>query len=137
LFVVPALIARTDAADMGFRRLGGDFDLREGSAFTTNLHMDGEAEVFVRGRTGLIARDYDQTAWVLRGADRLPGAIRRLSAAPAVASLWLGLREFFAADDARRLLHVGGSWDAPVVTGGTEVHAPQNPDDPQTLERAP
>ncbi len=71
----------------------------------------------MRGRTGLVARDYDQQVWILKGEDRLPAAVRRLGPTPRMAAAWLTLRELFAADEdrARALLRLQGSWDAPVV----------------------
>ncbi|HUI60523.1 MAG TPA: AsmA-like C-terminal region-containing protein [Steroidobacteraceae bacterium] len=109
------------AADRGLRftRLAADFDLEEGEASTSNLHLDGDAEILMRGRIGLVARDYDQQVWVLRGEDRLPAAIRRFGATPGVAAAWLGLREFLTGGAGpprtRAVLRLQGSWDDPIV----------------------
>ena len=46
----------------------------------------------MRGRVGLVARDYDAEAFILRGEERLPAAVRRLGPTPKVAALWLSLR---------------------------------------------
>ena len=119
LWIVFSPLGAAQSGSMSFDRLEGEFDLREGNAYTSDLHLDGDVEVIVRGRTGLLARDYDHTAWILRGEERLPVAIRRFGAAPAVASVWLGVRDFFAAGSPRRTLHVGGSWADPVVTTQT------------------
>ena len=124
LLAIPALVGGLEpgvAPDWGLRftRLAADFALREGQATTTNLHLDGDAEILMRGRIGLVARDYDQQVWVLRGEDRLPAAIRRFGATPGVAAAWLGLREFLAAGAepprSRAALRLQGSWDDPIV----------------------
>ena len=73
----------------------------------------------MRGRTGLVARDYDQQVWILRGEGRLPAAVRRLGPTPRVAAAWLSLRDLFAGgeqeDKARAALHLQGTWDDPIV----------------------
>jgi uncharacterized protein YhdP len=132
LFTVPALlhgIARPPGSDgttqpnapqeLAFRRLEADFDLKDGQARTSDLHFDGDAEILVHGRTGLLARDYDHTAWILRGEERIPAAVRRLGAAPRVAAAWMTLRDLLrgeSSDRARIELHLRGSWSDPIVT---------------------
>jgi uncharacterized protein YhdP len=131
LLAVPALVGGLDEPgsagvplergrhELRFARLEADFALRDGQATTSNLHFDGDAEILMRGRTGLIARDYDQQVWVLRGEDRLPAAVRRFGATPRVAAAWLSLRELFtgaeAQDRSRAALRLQGSWDDPMV----------------------
>lgn len=126
LLSVPALLAATTAqrADtaqraLGFAQLTADFELRDGEATTTGLHFDGDAEILMRGRVGLVAGDYDEQAWILRGEERLPAAVRRLGPTPRVAAVWLSLRELFAgaaAERARAALHLRGTWNDPIVT---------------------
>ena len=73
-----------------------DFALRDGLARTANLHLDGaDAEILVRARVNLLARDYDGEAFILRGEERLPSALRGLGPTPRVAALWLSLRQWF------------------------------------------
>jgi uncharacterized protein YhdP len=134
LLLVPALLSGIDqgtdssrtanlpvseAQGLRFSRLEGDFELSAGQAVTSNLHFDGDAEILMRGRTGLVARDYDQQVWILRGEGRLPAAVRRLGPTPRVAAAWLSLRDFFAGagreDGSRAPLHLQGSWDDPIV----------------------
>jgi uncharacterized protein YhdP len=134
LLLVPALLSGIDqgtdssktanlpvseAQGLRFSRLEGDFELSGGQAATSNLHFDGDAEILMRGRTGLVARDYDQQVWILRGEGRLPAAVRRLGPTPRVAAAWLSLRDFFAGagreDGSRAPLHLQGSWDNPIV----------------------
>ena len=125
LLAVPALLAgmSADAADQSapglrFARLAADYELRDGGAATANLHFDGDAEILVRGRVGLIAGDYDEQAWILRGEDRLPAAVRRLGPTPRVAAAWLSLRELLGGgtDRARTALRLRGTWNDPIVT---------------------
>jgi uncharacterized protein YhdP len=123
LLLVPALMSgiNQDAESHGLRfsRLEGDFELSAGEATTSNLHLDGDAEILMRGRTGLVARDYDQQVWILRGEGRLPAAVRRLGPTPRVAAAWLSLRELFAGargeEGSRASLHLQGSWADPIV----------------------
>ena len=130
LLLVPALMsgmaqgqnASLDVSEprgLRFSRLEGDFELSAGEAATSNLHFDGDAEILMRGRTGLVSRDYDQQVWILRGEGRLPAAVRRLGPTPRVAAAWLSLRELFAGagreDGFRASLHLQGSWDDPIV----------------------
>lgn len=125
LLLVPALMSGIDqggdssSGGLRFARLEGDFELSGGQAATSNLHFDGDAEILMRGRAGLVARDYDQQVWILRGEGRLPAAVRRLGPTPRVAAAWLSLRDFFAGagrdDGSRAPLHLQGSWDDPIV----------------------
>jgi uncharacterized protein YhdP len=106
--------------ELHFSQLAADFELRGGDASTSNLHFDGDAEILMRGRTGLVAHDYDQQVWILRGEGRLPAAVRRLGPTPRVAAVWLSLRELFTGADrtdngAGAALHLQGSWDDPIV----------------------
>jgi uncharacterized protein YhdP len=106
------------AGRLGFTQLTADYELREGSAFTSNLHFDGDAEIVMTGRSGLAAGDYDYRAWILRGEDRLPSAVRRFAAAPHLAAAWLALRDLLSGPPegrSRAELHLGGTRDAPLV----------------------
>jgi uncharacterized protein YhdP len=131
LLLVPALVRgmgqptvqatslpASEPRGLRFARLEADFDVSNGEASTSNLHFDGDAEILMRGRMGLLARDYDEQVWVLRGEGRLPAAVRRLGPTPPVAAAWLSLRELFAGardEGSKAPLHLQGSWDAPIV----------------------
>ena len=84
-----------------------------------DLHFDGDAEILMRGRVGMVSRDYDQQVWVLRGEERLPAAVRRFGATPRVAAAWLSLRDLFVGsgeqDRSQAVLRLQGSWDDPMV----------------------
>src|SRR6185295_20344876 len=114
-------VSETDSAsgDMKFRRFDGHFQLHDGQATTSDLHFDGDAEILVRGRTGLLTGDYDHEAWVLKGEERLPPSMRRLASTPRVAAAWLTLRELIggeATSRSRIVLRMQGPWNEPVVT---------------------
>jgi uncharacterized protein YhdP len=123
---VPALLsglasgrAHPPAPELRFERFSADYELEAGEALTSNLHFDGDAEILVRGRVGLLSEGYDERAWILRGEDRLPAAVRRLGAGPGVAALWLSLRDLFgseAVERSRARLRLQGSWSDPIVT---------------------
>jgi uncharacterized protein YhdP len=131
LLAVPALVSGLDVPgaaaasltkeqrELHFARLEADFELRDGQATTSNLHFDGDAEILMRGRVGIVSRDYDQQVWVLRGEERLPAAVRRFGATPRVAAAWLSLRDLFAGsgeqDRSQAVLRLQGSWDDPMV----------------------
>jgi uncharacterized protein YhdP len=114
-----ASLATSEPSGLRFTSLEAGFEVSHGVATTTNLHFDGDAEILMRGRTSLLARDYDQQVWILRGEGRLPAAVRRLGPTPRVAAAWLSLRELFAAsgrdEGARAQLHLQGTWDDPIV----------------------
>ena len=122
LLAVPELlggIASAGSRDIGFKRLDATFALRDGQATTSDLHFDGDAEILLRGRVGLLARDYDYEAWVLRGEERIPASVRRLPSAPRVAAAWLSLRELVGVEGANRsrtMFRLRGTWSDPEVT---------------------
>jgi hypothetical protein len=131
LLAVPALVSGLDAPGaagasltkeqhpLHFDHLEADFELQDGQATTSNLHFDGDAEILMRGRIGIVSRDYDQQVWLLRGEERLPAAVRRFGATPSVAAAWLSLRDIFGGsgsqDRSRAALRLQGSWDDPMV----------------------
>lgn len=131
LLAVPALVSALDSPGaagssltkqqpaLHFDHLEADFDLADGQATTSNLHFDGDAEILMRGRIGIVSRDYDQQVWLLRGEERLPAAVRRFGATPRVAAAWLSLRDLFGGggsqDRSRAVLRLQGTWDDPMV----------------------
>ncbi len=117
LLVVPGLIAGMGLPQLPFARLTADFAVADGQAVTSDLHLDGDTEILMRGRIGLLARDYDAQVWVLKGEERLPAAVRRLSPGPRVAALWMSLRELFTGVNRERAtLRLHGTWDDPMVS---------------------
>ncbi len=126
LLPVPALMAALSpqlpagsGPGLRFARVTAAFALHGGEATTSDLHFDGDAEIMMRGRVGLVARDYDAQAVILRGEERLPAAVRRLVGTPRVAAAWLSLRELFGGAPAERgpaVLRLRGTWSDPIVT---------------------
>jgi uncharacterized protein YhdP len=117
LLAVPALVEGLGLRQLPFARLNADFTVAEGEAVTSNLHLDGDTEILLRGRIGLLARDYDAQLWVLKGEERLPAAVRRLGPGPRVAALWMSLRELFTGEGREQAtLRLRGTWDDPMVS---------------------
>lgn len=114
-----ASLASSEPRGLRFSSLEAGFEVSQGEATTSNLHFDGDAEILMRGHTSLVARNYDQQVWILRGEGRLPAAVRRLGPTPRVAAAWLSLRELFTAsgrdEGSKAQLHLQGTWDDPIV----------------------
>jgi uncharacterized protein (TIGR02099 family) len=108
----------TDAG-LAFDTITGDFDIRDGNAYTQNLLLKGAAlDVGIVGRTGLAAEDYDQTIVVsgnLTGAATVAGA---LALGPIGAAGGLLLSQIFKGQLkglVRVYYRVTGPWDDPVM----------------------
>jgi uncharacterized protein YhdP len=106
----------------GFSRIGGNFVLDSGNAYTNDLEVDGPAaRIDISGRVGLVAQDYDELVTVtpyLQSSLPLAGAIAGgpvVGAAVIVAGKLLegklGLNKM-----ARKQYTVTGPWAEPVVT---------------------
>ena len=122
LLLAPALASgmepQAQPAQLRFTRLTADYELQDAVASTANLHLDGDAEMLVRARVGLLSQDYDGEAFILRGEERLPAAVRGLGPTAKMAALWLSLREWFggeSGDGARTVLRLRGGWNDPIV----------------------
>jgi uncharacterized protein (TIGR02099 family) len=100
-----------------FNSMQGKFVVMEGDVFTDNFEIEGaSAHIKITGRTGLIARDYDQLVTVTpRVSSTLPiaGAI---AGGPAVGAA-VFLADKLIGDKVNRITrvkyHVTGSWDDP------------------------
>jgi uncharacterized protein (TIGR02099 family) len=110
-----------DVTDTGlaFDKVHGDFEIRDGNAYTQNLLLKGAAiDIGIVGRTGLAAEDYDQTIVVSgnpTGAVTVAGA---LAAGPIGAAGGLLLSQIFKGQLkglARVYYRVTGPWANPVV----------------------
>jgi uncharacterized protein (TIGR02099 family) len=100
-----------------FDRITGDFRFEAGNAYTSNLLMRGPAaNMAVVGRTGIVARDYDQTAVIAADLGRTLPVAGAVVAGPAVgAALFLlseVLRKPFQTQITYRLT---GPWENPVI----------------------
>lgn len=111
----------TDVTDKGFAydSITGDFEFRRGDAHTKNLVLKSPAaEIAIVGRTGLAARDYDQTAVVAGHIGGPIAAAGALAGGPAVGAALLLLSALFdepLSEIARGYYRITGSWDDPKV----------------------
>jgi uncharacterized protein (TIGR02099 family) len=110
----------SDLTDKGlaFDTVRGDFDLRDGSAFTDNVLVKGPAaEIGLIGRVGLKNKDYDQTAVVTGNvSSTLP--LAAFVAGPIVGGVALVFFQVFKQPLkglARGYYRITGSWDNPTV----------------------
>ncbi|HMA00433.1 MAG TPA: YhdP family protein [Steroidobacteraceae bacterium] len=110
----------SDLTDKGFAfdSVRGDFDLREGSAFTDDVLVKGPAaEIGLIGRVGLKNKDYDQTAVVTGNvSNSLP--LAALAAGPVVGGAVLIFTQVFKQPLkglARGYYRITGNWDNPTV----------------------
>jgi uncharacterized protein (TIGR02099 family) len=110
----------SDLTDKGlaFDTVRGDFDLREGSAYTDNVLVKGPAaEIGLIGRVGLKNRDYDQTA-VVTGSVGNSLPLAALAGGPVVGAAVLLFTQVFKQPLkglARGYYRITGSWDNPIV----------------------
>lgn len=110
----------SDLTDKGlaFDTVHGDFELRDGNAYTENLLVKGPAaEIGLIGRVGLKNKDYDQTAVVMGNVgNSLP--LAALAGGPVVAGAVLLFTQVFKQELkglARGYYRITGSWDNPIV----------------------
>ena len=126
LFSVAALPRRlaldfSDLTEKGlsFDTVHGDFDMREGNAYTTNLTLRGPAaEIGIAGRTGLGSHDYDQTAVVTGNLGASLPVAGVLAGGPAIGAALLLFSQVFKEPlkgITRGYYRITGSWDEPVV----------------------
>ncbi len=126
LFSVAALPRRlaldfSDLTDKGlsFDSVHGDFELREGNAYTSNLLLRGPAaEIGIAGRTGLAAHDYDQTAVVTGNLGASLPVAGVLAGGPAVGAALLLFSQVFKEPlkgMTRGYYRITGPWENPVV----------------------
>lgn len=118
---------------LAFDRVAGDFELRDGDAFTKNLVLKGPAaEIGIVGRTGLRDRDYDQTVKVTGNLGGPIVAAGTLAGGPALGAALLVFSKVFKeslAGISRGYYRITGSWDAPAVQqiGASEAELRETP----------
>ncbi|MET0497106.1 MAG: YhdP family protein [Steroidobacteraceae bacterium] len=126
LFSVAALPRRLaldfkDLTEKGlsFDTVHGDFDMREGNAYTNNLTLRGPAaEIGIAGRTGLGSHDYDQTAIVTGNLGASLPMAGVLAGGPAIGAAMLLFTQVFKEPlkgITRGYYRITGTWDDPVV----------------------
>jgi uncharacterized protein (TIGR02099 family) len=110
----------SDLTDKGlaFDTVRGDFNLRDGNAYTENLLVKGPAaEIGLIGRVGLKSKDYDQTA-VVTGSVSNSLPLAALAGGPVVAGAVLVFTQVFKQELkglARGYYRITGNWDNPTV----------------------
>lgn len=126
LFSVGALPRRlaldfSDLTEKGlaFDTVRGDFELRDGNAYTSNLLLRGPAaEIGIAGRTGLGARDYDQTAVVTGNLGASLPVAGAIAGGPVVGAAILLFSQVFKEPlkgITRGYYRITGPWDDPQV----------------------
>lgn len=104
---------------LAFNQIAGSFVLDGGNAYTEDLRIDGPAaEIFVRGRTGLKAKDYDQDMTVLPKASSMLPALGALAAGPAGAAIGAVAQAVFQRpikQATRKHYRVRGTWAEPQI----------------------
>lgn len=126
LFSVAALPRRLaldfkDLTDKGlaFDKVQGDFELRDGNAFTSNLLLRGPAaEIGIAGRTGLATHDYDQTAVITGNLGASLPVAGALAGGPVVGAAVLLFSQIFKEPlkgVTRGYYRITGPWENPTV----------------------
>lgn len=104
---------------LAFDSVHGDFELRDGSAYTSNLLLRGPAaEIGIAGRTGLISRDYDQTAVITGNLGASLPVAGALAGGPVVGAAVLLFSQVFKEPlkgITRGYYRITGPWDNPTV----------------------
>ncbi len=113
-----------DLFGKGFRfdRIKGEIRLGDGNATTRDLLLEGPtARIAVSGRTGYVAKDYDQHILVIPGDGSNLFVAGALAWGPqAGALIWIAEKLLRLDKVAQYVYHVTGSWENPVVTRGRE-----------------
>ncbi len=113
-----------DLFGKGFRfdRIKGEIRLGDGNATTHDLLLEGPtARIAVSGRTGYVARDYDQHILVIPGDGSNLFVAGALAWGPqAGALIWMAEKLLRLDKVAQYVYHVTGSWEKPVITRGRE-----------------
>jgi len=111
----------SDLTDKGlaFDTVRGDFDLRDGNAYTDNVLVKGPAaEIGLIGRVGLKNKDYDQTAVVTGSLGSSPLPLAGFVGGPVLGAAVLLFTQVFKQPLkglARGYYRITGNWDNPVV----------------------
>ena len=103
-----------------FDKMEGHFVVTDGDAFTNNFTIEGSsADIEISGRTGLVARDYDQLVSVTPQVSSSLPLAGVIAGGPAVGAA-VFLADRLMGDKFNRMTRVryqvSGSWDDPVYT---------------------
>lgn len=112
----------TDLSGKGldFNSIEGDLSIRNGNAQTENMVIKSlPADILVTGRTGLVARDFDQLIMVVPNVSDTVSVAGALAWGPQVAAALMVLQKIFKSDIDEATMtryKVTGSWEKPVIT---------------------
>ncbi len=115
------LLDFSDVFREGFRfdRIRGDFLIEEGDAYTSNLYMVGPAaRVDITGRTGLVAKDYDQLVTVTPKVSETLPLIGALALTPQIGAAILFVQKVLEPQinkATQTRYNITGPWTAPNV----------------------
>jgi len=105
---------------MTFTSIDGEFELRDGNAYTRNLKIIGPAaDIRIDGRTGIRAKDYDQQMVVVPHVGGTLPVVGAIAGGPAGAAAGLAVQTLFnkAINQVTAARYrVTGSWEKPVIT---------------------
>ena len=100
-----------------FDRIEGAFTLARGDAFTEGLTIEGpSARIEVKGRTGLVEKDYDQFVTVIPKVSSGIPVAGAIAGGPAVGAALLVAQKLLGKEVdklGRTRYHVVGGWEAP------------------------
>ena len=103
----------------GFDEITGTFRLDDGQAYTCDLSLKGPAaDVGIVGRTGLLAKNYEQTAVVSANVGNTLPVVGAVVAGPQVAAALLIFSQIFKKplqEMGQIYYSIEGSWEDPVV----------------------
>ncbi|GAB4289305.1 MAG: hypothetical protein Kow0096_02150 [Thiohalomonadaceae bacterium] len=104
---------------LAFNSIEGDITIHAGDAHTSNMVVDSTAAlVRIDGRTGLVARDYDQRITVVPNLSGTAPVVGTLAFGPQVGAVMLLFQRLLhknVDEAARTEYRVTGSWDQPLV----------------------
>jgi uncharacterized protein (TIGR02099 family) len=103
----------------GFDEITGTFRLEDGEAYTCDLSLKGPAaDVGIVGRTGLVSKDYDQTAVVSANVGNTLPVVGAVVAGPQVAAALLIFSQIFKKplqEMGQVYYGIEGDWSNPVI----------------------
>ncbi len=118
---LPGMIFSGDAFKSGFNfdQIVGNYDIKDGDAFTHDLSITGPAAyILVTGRTGLVARDFDDYITVI---PNVSGPLPLTSGAifgPQVGAIVYFFKKLFGSgidESSKRIYHLTGTWKKPIM----------------------
>jgi uncharacterized protein YhdP len=103
----------------GFDEITGTFRIENGEAYTCDLSLKGPAaDVGIVGRTGLVSKDYDQTAVVSANVGNTLPVVGAVVAGPQVAAALLIFSQIFKKplqEMGQVYYGIEGDWSNPVI----------------------